>query len=328
MDHFGATEFGLPIGNHNAIAMAVKPGSMGLPAPGQRMAVVDESGRAAAGRRGRADRAAHATTTAAIGCATGTTTAATARLRRGDWICTGDLARRDRGRLLLVRGPLRRHHQELRLPDRSVRDRKRDPHARRRRRGRRRRRARSAARPGRQGVRGAAARRRALGRGSPTRSSRLVKSDLRQAPVSARDRDSSMRCPRPRPEKSSASCFGRRHRNARRNHDGLRAHCSQSHMAEVVHVLARRARRQPGVPVRAPPRPTTRGGSSARATSSRRRGRFSASSPPCWRASAAASPTSSRRRTTCCRSTTTRRPPRCGASCSRGRHGRPRPAWW
>ena len=44
MDHFGATEFGLPVGNHNAIGMPVKSGSMGLPAPGQRMAVVSENG--------------------------------------------------------------------------------------------------------------------------------------------------------------------------------------------------------------------------------------------------------------------------------------------
>ena len=44
MDHFGATEFGLPIGNHNALAMAVKPGSMGLPSPGQAMSIVDSDG--------------------------------------------------------------------------------------------------------------------------------------------------------------------------------------------------------------------------------------------------------------------------------------------
>ena len=44
MDHFGATEFAIPIGNFNAIAMDVKPGSMGLPFPGFRMAIVDDEG--------------------------------------------------------------------------------------------------------------------------------------------------------------------------------------------------------------------------------------------------------------------------------------------
>lgn len=44
MDHFGATEYALPIGNYNAIDMEVKAGSMGLPSPGYRMAIVDEDG--------------------------------------------------------------------------------------------------------------------------------------------------------------------------------------------------------------------------------------------------------------------------------------------
>src|SRR5581483_7070506 len=45
MDQYGSSEFGLPIGNFNALAMTVKPGSMGLPLPGCRMAVVDDGGR-------------------------------------------------------------------------------------------------------------------------------------------------------------------------------------------------------------------------------------------------------------------------------------------
>ncbi len=45
MDQYGASEFGLPIGNFNALAMEVKPGSMGLPLPGCTMAVVDGEGR-------------------------------------------------------------------------------------------------------------------------------------------------------------------------------------------------------------------------------------------------------------------------------------------
>jgi acetyl-CoA synthetase len=45
MDQYGSSEFGLPIGNFNAVDMAVKPGSMGIPLPGCRMAVVDDDGR-------------------------------------------------------------------------------------------------------------------------------------------------------------------------------------------------------------------------------------------------------------------------------------------
>jgi acetyl-CoA synthetase len=44
MDHFGATEYAIPIGNFNAIPFTVKPGSMGRPFPGFRMAIVDEHG--------------------------------------------------------------------------------------------------------------------------------------------------------------------------------------------------------------------------------------------------------------------------------------------
>jgi acetyl-CoA synthetase len=45
MDHFGATEFAIPVGNFNAIAMTVKPGSMGRVFPGFRIAIVDDEGR-------------------------------------------------------------------------------------------------------------------------------------------------------------------------------------------------------------------------------------------------------------------------------------------
>ena len=47
MDQYGSSEFGMPIGNLNAVDMAVKPGSMGLPMPGAAMAVVDDDGREA-----------------------------------------------------------------------------------------------------------------------------------------------------------------------------------------------------------------------------------------------------------------------------------------
>jgi acetyl-CoA synthetase len=94
MDHFGATEFGLPIGNHNSVVMAVKPGSMGLPAPGQDMAVVDEAGEPLA-----ADAvgliAQHSDDNSRYFLRYWNDEAASAALRRGRWTCTGDLGRRD-----------------------------------------------------------------------------------------------------------------------------------------------------------------------------------------------------------------------------------------
>jgi acetyl-CoA synthetase len=44
LDQFGSSEHGLPIGNRYAERDAVRPGSMGKPLPGQRIAVVDEQG--------------------------------------------------------------------------------------------------------------------------------------------------------------------------------------------------------------------------------------------------------------------------------------------
>jgi len=94
MDHFGATEFGLPVGNHNAVGMAVKPGSMGLPAPGQRMAVVDDDGRELP--RGQVGLIAQRTDdNSRYWLRYWNDPEATARIYRGDWACTGDLARRD-----------------------------------------------------------------------------------------------------------------------------------------------------------------------------------------------------------------------------------------
>jgi acetyl-CoA synthetase len=94
MDHFGATEFGLPIGNYNGIAMDVKAGSMGLPGPGYCMAVVDETGRELP-----------TDDVGLIAQKTDTNSrywlrywndeAASTGLDRGGWACTGDLARRD-----------------------------------------------------------------------------------------------------------------------------------------------------------------------------------------------------------------------------------------
>ena len=44
LDQFGSSEHGLPVGNRFADRDAVRPGSMGKPLPGQRIAIVDEGG--------------------------------------------------------------------------------------------------------------------------------------------------------------------------------------------------------------------------------------------------------------------------------------------
>jgi acetyl-CoA synthetase len=95
MDHYGATEFGLPIGNHNGIAMRVKAGSMGLPAPGCVMAIVDEDGRELPpGEIGLIAQKTDADSRYWLRY--WNDDAATAGLRRNGWACAGDLARRDR----------------------------------------------------------------------------------------------------------------------------------------------------------------------------------------------------------------------------------------
>ena len=94
MDHYGSSESGLPIGNFNALDMAVKPGSMGLPLPGSTMAVVDDDGREVG-----ADVVGH------IGMRPDPEgyyslgywrdEELTRELYRGGWMTIGDLARRD-----------------------------------------------------------------------------------------------------------------------------------------------------------------------------------------------------------------------------------------
>ena len=44
LDHYGSSEFGMPVGNYQALEFAVKPGSMGRPMPGYVMAIVDDDG--------------------------------------------------------------------------------------------------------------------------------------------------------------------------------------------------------------------------------------------------------------------------------------------
>ncbi len=186
MDHYGATEFGLPIGNHNGIAMDVKAGSMGLPAPGCVMAIVDEEGRelpsdevGLIAQKADADSRywLHYWNDDAA-------TAGAAAQQLG-------MHRRSRPsrprRLLLVRGAFRRRHQERGLSHRSVRDRKRDPAPSRRGGGRRRRQAGSAPGPDREGLRRGEARSRALD-ASRRRDCERGQDESGAPPISARDR--------------------------------------------------------------------------------------------------------------------------------------------
>ncbi len=94
LDHYGSSEFGLPIGNASALAMEVRPGSMGLPFPGCTMAVVDEGGREVpAGVVGQIAMRPSEAGYYSLGY-----WADDARAReqwRGGWMTIGDLARRD-----------------------------------------------------------------------------------------------------------------------------------------------------------------------------------------------------------------------------------------
>lgn len=94
MDHFGATEFGLPICNHNAFDVSVKPGSMGIPSPGQHMAVIDDAG-VEMPAEGIGLLAQRPNEGSRYFLCYWEDPEATAALRHGEWICTGDLARRD-----------------------------------------------------------------------------------------------------------------------------------------------------------------------------------------------------------------------------------------
>jgi len=94
MDHYGSSEFGLVIGNLGAVDMAVKPGSMGLPLPGTRMAIVDDHGaELPADTVGHVGMAPSAAGYYALGY--WNDPERTRELDRGGWITIGDLARRD-----------------------------------------------------------------------------------------------------------------------------------------------------------------------------------------------------------------------------------------
>lgn len=94
MDHFGATEFAIPIGNFNGAAMTVKAGSMGLPFPGFAMAILGEQGDelpdgdiGLIGERYERD--------SRYWLRYWNDPVATQDLVRNGWIATGDLGRRD-----------------------------------------------------------------------------------------------------------------------------------------------------------------------------------------------------------------------------------------
>jgi len=94
MDHYGSSEFGLPIGNCNALEMEVRPGSMGLPLPGHTMAIIgDDGGEAPAGTVGQIAMRPHPEGYYSLGY--WGDAERTAAMHRGGWMTIGDLGRRD-----------------------------------------------------------------------------------------------------------------------------------------------------------------------------------------------------------------------------------------
>ena len=103
MDHYGASEIGLPVGNLNAAAMTVKPGSMGLPLPGFRVAIVDEDGAPVPpGTVGHIGLAPPAVGYYALGY--WQDQERDRALMRGGWMTIGDLGRRDEDGYLWFEG--------------------------------------------------------------------------------------------------------------------------------------------------------------------------------------------------------------------------------
>ncbi|MGH7414519.1 MAG: acyl-CoA synthetase [Candidatus Rokuibacteriota bacterium] len=94
LDQYGSSEFGLPIGNFSRIAMAVKPGSMGLPLPGSAMAVVDDAGQEVGPDVvGHVGMKPHPEGYYSLGYWNDADL--DRETYRGDWMICGDLARRD-----------------------------------------------------------------------------------------------------------------------------------------------------------------------------------------------------------------------------------------
>jgi acetyl-CoA synthetase len=94
MDHYGSSEQGLVVGNLAAEHMAVKPGSMGRPMPGSRLAVVDDDGHEVpTGTVGHIALARNEIGYYSLGY--WNDEARTRDLWRNEWMVIGDLARRD-----------------------------------------------------------------------------------------------------------------------------------------------------------------------------------------------------------------------------------------
>ena len=94
MDHYGSSEFGLVVGNLAAVDMEVKPGSMGRPLPGARMAVVGEDAlEVADGTVGQIALAPSESGYYSLGY--WEDPERTRELVRNGWMTIGDLGRRD-----------------------------------------------------------------------------------------------------------------------------------------------------------------------------------------------------------------------------------------
>jgi acetyl-CoA synthetase len=94
LDQFGSSEHGLPIGNSFAGRDEVRPGSMGKPLPGQRIAIVDEDGNPLpAGQTGLIATKPPPDGIYALGY--WNNPEAERGLRRQGWIVTGDIGRAD-----------------------------------------------------------------------------------------------------------------------------------------------------------------------------------------------------------------------------------------
>lgn len=93
-DHYGSSEQGIPAGNPGTVPMPVKPGSMGRPTPGQRMAIIDDEGKELpVGAVGHIGLAPSEEGYYALGY--WQNPEAEKGFRRGGWICAGDLGRVD-----------------------------------------------------------------------------------------------------------------------------------------------------------------------------------------------------------------------------------------
>ena len=94
LDHYGSSEFGMPLGNFQALELAVKPGSMGLPMPGHVMSIVDDDGNElpaeAVGHIGQ-----RRTAEGYYSLGYWNDAARPDGEFRGDWLVAGDLGRKD-----------------------------------------------------------------------------------------------------------------------------------------------------------------------------------------------------------------------------------------